>query len=47
MYKALITFSGTISMVEGEIRDLKNVDKYIIEDLVKAKYIEEVKNKKK
>lgn len=45
MYKALITFSGMISMVKDEIRDLKNVDEYIIKDLVKAKYIEKVKTK--
>lgn len=41
MHKALRTFSGLISMKKGEIRDLKNVDKYIIEDLIKANYIEE------
>lgn len=47
MYKALIGFSGLISMKKGEIRDLKNVDKYIIEDLTKANYIEEIKKETK
>jgi len=36
--KALKTFSGAISMHEGEIREIKN--EYIIADLTKAGYIE-------
>lgn len=45
MYKALVSFGGKISMVEGEIR--KITDKVIIEDLLKAGYIEELKEAKK
>lgn len=45
MYKALITFSGKISMVKDEVREIK--DKEIIKDLLKAGYIEEVKSTKK
>ena len=45
MYKALITFSGKISMVKGQIREIK--DEMIIKDLLKAGYIEEVKVAKK
>ena len=36
-YKALVSFSGLISMAEGEIRELK--DENIIDDLLKAGYI--------
>lgn len=45
MYKALKTFSGLISMVAGETREIK--DKEIIKDLLKAGYIEELKTTKK
>lgn len=45
MYKALIGFSGKISMTKGQIREIK--DKAIIKDLLKAGYIEEVKSTKK
>lgn len=41
MYKALKSFSGAISMAEGEVKDISN--KLIIKDLVEAGYIEEVK----
>lgn len=41
MYKALKSFSGLISMAEGEKKDISN--DFIINDLVKAGYIEEVK----
>lgn len=41
MYKALKSFSGTISMAEGEVKDIS--DTFIIKDLVEAGYIEEVK----
>ena len=41
MYKALKSFSGVISMAEGEIKDISNP--IIVKDLVKAGYIEEVK----
>ena len=40
MYRALISFSGQVSMAEGEIRDIS--DKNIVDDLLSAKYIEEV-----
>lgn len=45
MYKALVSFGGKISMVEGEIREIN--DKEIVKDLLNAKYIEEVKENKK
>lgn len=45
MYRALINFSGIISMRKGEIREIK--DEYIVKDLLKAKYIEKVETKKK
>lgn len=41
MYKALKSFSGLISMAEGEQREIN--DPIIIKDLVNAGYIEEVK----
>ena len=44
MYKALICFSGLISMTKGQVREIK--DKEIIKDLLKAGYIEEVKTTK-
>lgn len=40
-YRALVSFSGALSMYEGEVRELDN--KVIIKDLLSAKYIEEVK----
>ena len=40
-YKALCSFSGKVSMAEGEIKDIK--DERIIKDLLRARYIEEVK----
>lgn len=45
MYKALKTFSGKVSMRKGETREL--TDKAVINDLVKAGYIEEVQPAKK
>ena len=45
MYKALVSFSGIISMAKNEVREIK--DKEIINDLLKAGYIEEVKPTKK
>ena len=41
MYKALKSFSGIVSMVSGEIRDISNP--LVVNDLVKAGYIVEVK----
>ncbi len=43
-YKALKSFSGLVSMYEGETREI--TDKDIISDLLQAKYIEEVKEAK-
>lgn len=44
MYKALVTFVGKISMVEGETKEI--LDKEVVKDLLKAGYIEEVANNK-
>ena len=41
MHKALKSFSGSISMCEGETREIK--DAAIVADLLRAGYIEEVK----
>ena len=41
MYKALKSFSGAISMAEGDTKDISNPN--IVKDLVKAGYIEEIK----
>lgn len=41
MYKALKSFSGAVSMAEGEVKDIS--DPIVVKDLVKAGYIEEVK----
>lgn len=44
-YKALKSFSGLVSMHEGEIKEI--TDKDIISDLLKVRYIEEVKTTKR
>lgn len=44
MHKALKSFSGAISMYEGETREIDNAA--IVADLLKAGYIEEVKPKR-
>jgi hypothetical protein len=44
MHKALKSFSGAISMYEGETREIE--DAAIVADLLKAGYIEEVKPKR-
>jgi hypothetical protein len=41
MFKALITFSGKVSMVKGQVKEIN--DKEVVEDLLKAGYIEEIK----
>ena len=41
MYKALVSFSGAVSMSKGEVKDIS--DPIIVKDLVKAGYIEEIK----
>ena len=43
--KALVNFSGIVSMSKGEEKDIEN--KFILEDLIRAGYIEEVKASKK
>ena len=44
MHKALKSFSGVISMYEGETREIDNAE--LVTDLLKAGYIEEVKPKR-
>ena len=44
MHKALKSFSGAISMYEGETREIDDAE--IVADLLKAGYIEEVKPKR-
>lgn len=41
MYKAKVSFSGKVSMCEGEIREI--TDDKIVKDLLKAGYVEELK----
>lgn len=43
-YRALIGFSGLISMSKGEVKEIN--DKYIVDDLLKAKYIEPIEKPK-
>lgn len=45
MYKALKTFSGVISMVKGEVRDIDNAE--VVTDLLRAKYIVDLEEKRK
>ena len=40
-YKALVSFSGLISMVKGQEKEIE--DEYIVADLLKANYIKEIK----
>lgn len=44
MHKALKSFSGAISMCDGETREIDNAE--LVADLLKAGYIEEVKPKR-
>lgn len=44
MYKALKSFVGKISMVEGEVKEI--LDKEVAEDLLKAGYIEKLTDNK-
>ena len=41
MYRALISFSGLITMAKGEVREIS--DNAIAQDLLQAKYIEKIK----
>jgi hypothetical protein len=43
--KAMVSFSGAFSMYEGEIKECN--DKVILQDLLQAGYVEEVKEKPK
>ena len=45
MYTALTSFSGKISMAEGEVRDIP--DPSLVKDLLKAGYITETAEEKK
>lgn len=44
MHKALKSFSGAISMHEGETREIDDAE--LVADLLRAGYIEEVKPKR-
>lgn len=44
VYRALVSFSGKICMAMGESREI--IDKSIVKDLLKAGYIEELKETK-
>lgn len=44
MYKALVSFSGLISMGKGEVREIS--DSALVKDLLNAGYIEKVEEKK-
>ena len=44
LYKAKVSFSGLITMYQGEVKEL--TDEEIIKDLLKAKYIEKVEDAK-
>ena len=43
-YRALVSFSGLISMRRGEVRAIK--DKTLVADLLRAKYIEPIEKPK-
>lgn len=44
LYKAKVSFSGLVTMYKGETKEL--TDEELVKDLLKAKYIEEVKETK-
>lgn len=44
-YRALRSFSGLISMVKNEVRDIE--DDKIVKDLIRAGYIEDLSAKQK
>lgn len=44
-YKALVSFTGLVSMAVGDVREISDVS--IANDLLKVGYIEEVKEKTK
>lgn len=41
MYKALISFTGLVSMAQGDVREISDIS--LANDLLKAGYIEEVR----
>lgn len=41
MYKALISFTGLVSMAKGDVREISDIS--LANDLIKARYIEEAK----
>ena len=43
-YKAKIGFSGLVSMSKGEVKEIN--DKFIVDDLLHAGYIEPIESKK-
>lgn len=43
-YRAVVSFSGTISMAEGDITEI--ADKAVSEDLLSAGYIEAIEEQK-
>ncbi|MDU5108891.1 MAG: hypothetical protein E6248_00475 [Clostridium sp.] len=43
--KALVSFAGAFSMYKGEVKECS--DKAILQDLLKAGYVEKVESKKK
>lgn len=45
LYRALVSFSGLVSMTMGEVKEIKN--EQIAKDLLRARYIEEVKDSPK
>ena len=45
MYKALVSFSGKVTMNKGQVREIADTE--VIKDLLQAGYIEEVKSAKK
>lgn len=44
MYKALISFTGLVSMAQGDVREISDIS--LANDLLKAGYIEEAKEEK-
>ena len=43
--KAKIGFCGVVNMAKGEVKEIK--DKYVLDDLLKAGYVEAVEKPKK
>jgi hypothetical protein len=43
--KALVSFSGIVTMTQGEEKEIEN--KIVLKDLLKAKYVSEVKSRTK